>query len=426
MQIADVINNSRKQSAEGTSDGGLVSPKGRKRSADCLEPTAVPLTESSAHKIDELQSDFNSPQAEPCTHTEPNPLQPDTLAPPQGGAAAGVVPLFSFAALPVKPVSFGGKAAARSEGTDAATLATSEKVDIPVGTSTAAAPAVGKASSSRSMASMLSAPATGASAKVSKKLAVKTMAGMFAAPAFKVPKPVHQLQVVASGPNESITGNDAVLANAEPDGSSPAAKDCLVAGSGEVDAQGRSGVRAAMDALREQGSEEKCNGPSSSGGDAAADGNSSDGEDASDELASVRDRYHSNKRQLCTTDDKKSPAKRRSSGDVLGDVTTIPFKKSKQMDGKRGRKRGHNTDVQEAFDYDAVLDGSDRYAAPSRRAQSGGARGGRGRGQGRGRSGARHTTSGRKKWNPFQVSEADVKPAKRSGNNKSGNRSGAF
>eukprot|EP00892_Ulva_mutabilis_P001711 jgi/Ulvmu1/11540/UM078_0030.1 len=205
----------------------------------------------------------------------------------------------------------------------------------------------------------------------------------------------------------------------------------------------RAEVAAAAAALRE-GAEE------AQGADVEAGGAGEAGAEISEEgkLLSVRERYG---------------RKRKDGASLLGDVTTMMLSKSR---GKakmlRLRNQGGHDDVAgapgadagadaEMFDYEAVLDGSDRL--PRREGRGGrgrGERGGRGRGdRGRGGRGGRGGPGGRRQvrgdehksskragifegrkgggWNPYAI-QAEISAGKRSGGSapKSANKSSNF
>lgn len=196
----------------------------------------------------------------------------------------------------------------------------------------------------------------------------------------------------------------------------------------------RAEVAAAAAALRED-ADAAGEGHVASARDADAAG------DAEGDLLSVRERYGH---------------KRKASAPLLGDLTTVPLSKhegakmmrlrnqgDRHIGGRGGKKQFPEQDVQ-MFDYEVVLDGSDRL--PSRHDSGRGRKGSRvchGRDPSRqGRQGRRqmrgdeHKSSkragifeGRKgqAWNPYAVEAAETL-GKRSGSSapKSGNKSGTF
>lgn len=206
----------------------------------------------------------------------------------------------------------------------------------------------------------------------------------------------------------------------------------------------RAEVEAAVAALREDtGAADVVEGLEP--GDKAAAGNGGEEE----QLLSVRERYG---------------RKRKADSSLLGDVTAFRLgersgkavmlrlrNQTDKTDNARGGRRNSADEDVQIFDYDAVLDGSDRL--PSRQGRGRSGRGDRGRGdRGRGRGGrdsGRHGQQSRRQmrgdehksskragifegrrgaaWNPYAVEAAETL-GKRSGGSapKSGNKSGNF
>lgn len=385
-----------------------------------------------------------------------------------GGGGSTVAPLFSFAGLPVKSVGFGSKASTAGRqindvlpGTHHASSA-GTTVPAPV----ASRHATG--GPQRSMAGMFGGATTvaGAAARqgtssaagVAQRPAVKSMAGMFGAPVRKAPKTVHKLEVPAAATGDcsaAIAATSPSLPNDRP-ADAEAGEGTFGAGDTE---QRKSAVQSVMAALRE-GADDPGSGYKEDGdaGDVGEGGQIGEGDGG--ELTSLRDRFNNKRRrERAAGEPQQQPGDReldggthgtggfvssqnRDSGEVLGDVTSITFSKKSRMAGERdgglrqasgaqaGRRKERRRDeaeFEEAFDYEAVLDGSDRNGPRERRSVGGRDGGNRGRGQRGGRRGGSGAGGGgRKAWNPFQVSEADVGAAKRSGNSRNGNRSAAF
>lgn len=513
MQIADVILGSQNHPIETPLDVQMASPNGVKVSAQHKD-TAQPLlaTDQYLHSIHrtpsasmdaseecveahtgalDTPSSLNSKKTK-CTATLFMPK--GTAVEAQGAGGGSVAPLFSFAGLPVKSVSFGGKAGVSGAADQVVTNPDSGAVAQQTPAATGVAVSQGTTSRLQwSMASMFGAPATMAStsvvpqgtavgsqgasvpAAVVKKPAVKSMAGMFGAPAPKAPKTVHKLELPVAVQLASGQGSAAVASASLPD-STAAQTEVGDDTFGAKDAEQRkNAVRSAMAALREDSSEQAGMHEQDGGGSDQEKGLNGEayGGHRGDELMSLRERFNAQKRRRRDADDEQpedgqiegSPqgkraslsGQRRDSGAVLGDLTSITFsKKSRRTGGDddgglrqhskaggstyqgKGRRR-EQAEFEEPFDYEAVLDGSDRLA-PRERRSSGGRDGGRGRGGQRGgrrggrssggrdggRGGGARAPAPRKSWNPFQITEADVGAAKRAGNSRNGNKSAAF
>lgn len=273
----------------------------------------------------------------------------------------------------------------------------------------------------------------------SSRQAQATMAAMFA-------EPIKRRQITVRKVGTAVSSLGGMFAETSGASVTVAPSQALAAGSapgqrGGIGVQSgrdkRAEVAAAVAALREDtGAADVAEGVET--GDTAAVGNGGE-----EELMSVRERYG---------------RKRKTDSSFLGDVTAFPVAErhgkavmlrlrnqtDKNVNAVGGRRHSIDEDVQ-MFDYEAVLDGSDRL--PSRQGRGRSGRGDRGRGRGGRDSGRRgqarrqmrgdeHKSSkragifeGRRgaAWNPYAVEAAETL-GKRSGGSapKSGNKSGNF
>lgn len=341
-------------------------------------------------------------------------------------AAAGAsVEAVSFSSLVTRKVWFspstsaarGGSAGASLVGSSAMAASTAGATTAQALDTSAAGPASGQAQAT--MSAMFAEPIKRRPITVRKSgAAVGSLGGMFAR---------------TSGAAVTVAPSQALGEGSAAGGLSAPRADAWDEGSRDKGAE----VAAAAAALRaEAETSDVAAGP---GQDAAA------GQEADEEEPlSVRERYG---------------RKRKAGGTLLGDVTAVPLSErrgkammlrlknqsDKNVDTGSRRASAGDADAQ-MFDYEAILDGSDRL--PSRQGRGRSGRGDRGRGRG-GRDSGRHGQQGRRQlrgdehksskragifegrkggaWNPYAVEAAET-IGKRSGGSapKSANKSGNF